>query len=305
MGFALSFILLTCFWGCSFIAIRESLISFSPFFAALIRIAIGGAVLGLYAYFKGIAFKDNGHTKLKLMGIGVVTLGFPWACLFWGEKTVDPAVASIINSTVPLFVALYSWFLLKTEIPNKKNIFAVLLGFGGIVLVLSPALGQASLQSPLAGLLAIVMMAVSYGLGTSLVRKMGQVVSAHWSMFYQAIGGVLFLTPVVWVMDGKHVIHHETFQMSSVWALIYLGLVSTALAWVIYYDLIHRFGAVLASAVTYTVPFVAIIIDVVFLNRLPKTIQLVGALIISVSLLLMRFKSFSFFQNGKTNKLAA
>src|ERR1051326_1479547 len=113
-----SFFLLACFWGCSYIAIRFAVESIPPFGAAFARIFIGSILLHIYSLAVKSPFPKSKKLVFKIALIGLFNFGLPWAALFWGEQYVQPALASIINSTVPIFVLTFSWFLLPEEQPT-------------------------------------------------------------------------------------------------------------------------------------------------------------------------------------------
>ncbi|OGQ06324.1 MAG: hypothetical protein A3F82_03575 [Deltaproteobacteria bacterium RIFCSPLOWO2_12_FULL_44_12] len=272
----LYFILISLFWGGSFLAIRIAVEHFPPFFAAFIRSSIAMSVIGFYLLWKQ---KKIPKSKLWLQsfGSGLFMMGVAWIFLFWGEKYVSPAIAAILNGTVPIFTTL----LLPLVTPQDKltwNKWAgVLIGFLGIVVIFFPeiSLGM-SLHSQ--GLLAILMMSVCYAIGTLWTRRLSKRVNNSTNLFYQCFGSatVLLLSSAIFELP------HETLQWSgkALLALTYLGLFSSAISLLLFFVLVKDIGSVQASAVTYCPPLVAIILDVIFLNKWITWNQAIGAVVI-------------------------
>lgn len=284
------FFLLTLFWGCSFLAIRLALDHIPPFAAAAVRILLAGAILGVAAIIARKRFPSSKALVLKLMGIGVVNFGVSWACLFWGEQYVLPAVASIVNSAVPLIVFVLSLRFLKHEKPGQLELVSVGVGFLGILLVFVPSIQVFSLnQSVFFGMVAVFVMSLAYGIGTVMIRRLGATVDGYWSFVLQAFPAGVFLSalslsfePLDWV--GPALSHPKAWL-----GILYLAVFSSALAWLMYFKLLHTWGALRTSSVTYAMPVVSIVVDWLFLKRLPTFYQLIGAALILQAIYMMRW----------------
>ncbi|HLG18184.1 MAG TPA: DMT family transporter, partial [Bdellovibrionota bacterium] len=279
----LSFFALTLFWGCSFIAIRFAVEAIPPFAAAGMRIFIATLIMGLLAVVQRIRGPKSWREVFLLAFLGVLNFGVPWACLFWGEQYVVPALASILNSTVPIFVLLFSWALLPDEQPNVLKVIGVGLGFGGILLVFAPALDlNPADRNNLYGMLSVVTMAVSYAMGGVLIRRHAQHIDIRWSIAVQGACASAMLFLLSFVSESGDWISSATERAQALWGVLYLAIFSTAIAWFLFLSLIREWGPLRAAAVTYTLPFVAIVIDWFYYGKWPSANQLVGAgLIIS------------------------
>ena len=300
------FLLLGLFWGGSFLAIEYTVKLFPPFLAAALRISVAGVLLAFWALANGKRVGGPKGTRSKLFWLGFIALGVPWGCLFWGEQYVAPAVASIINSTVPIFVFLFSWLLLQNERPNQNELLGVMLGFGGILFVFLPAIEIIGVNPMLlAGMVAILTMATSYGLSTTIVRGLGSGIDASWSFFYQSIGASAMLFAMSFFLEDHNTPWTQLFYSKSALSLLYLAIFSTAIAWVIYFKLIHVWGPVRAASVTYIVPMVSILFDWLIEGRIPKMSQLIGGGLILLGLIIMRKKRIILGGINMPKKLAA
>ncbi len=284
----LLFFTLVLFWGCSFIAIRESLHTFPPFMAAGLRIFLGMILLWIYAKFKKRPNTIRGKMLFRMLFLGILLFFIPWACLFWGEQYVNPSIASIINSTVPIFILILSWAMLPDERPTLPSTIGVALGFLGMFCVFLPGLQFHGDQLQLKrGMLSIFLMSVSYAFGGVLMRRWSKGIDMVWALIFQALSGTICLAILSWatgetIQDTSHVV-------KSTIGIVYLSLCSTAIASLIYYHLIFQWGTLKAAAVTYLTPFVAIIVDILFLHVLPKRHELFGGLLIMIGILLIHW----------------
>lgn len=272
------------FWSGSFIAIKLSLDGFEPMMAATLRIFLAAVFLALYRLCKKVPFPRERGLVFKVAVIGLFSFAMPWALLFWGEQFVPPAIAAILNSTTPIFVLMFSWFFLPQDRPTWVGAFGVLLGFVGIVMVFWPEIRSENFVTStvmIQGMLAVLGMAVCYGIGAVGIRKVCKGVDLPWVVTIQCLFSsvALFVFSQVFGFEtGWREIHQVPIKP---WiAILYLAICSTAMANVFFYRLIEQWGALKASAVTYAIPFVAILIDMVFLSTRPTFLQVLGAVFI-------------------------
>lgn len=284
----LYFILLSLFWGGSFIGIKFAIEGYHPFLAAAIRILIALIIAAAYIAVKKVKFPPR-RIALKATFAGFIGLGLPWLLLFWGEQYVEPALASIINATTPLFTILFAIFLLKRdEEPITWNrMMGIVLGFIGIFVIFGPYVGTHSYKSVM-GLLAIVGMALFYGLSIVVLKSVTAQAGNMIILFYECIGGALIVVPVTIVAGFREpLLTGEPLLVPSI-ALLYLGIFSSAIAMMLFYSLMRSAGSLLASAVTYTAPIVAITLDWLILGEWIGSQALFGALIIFAGLRLIK-----------------
>lgn len=285
---SLMFFILALFWGCSFIAIRLTLVTFPPFMAAGFRIFAAALIIwGLCLYQK----RPNTIThrqSYRVFWLGILNFGIPWATLFWGEQFVHPSIASIINSSVPIFVLIFSWFMLADEQPNLSSTIGVLLGFLGMYMVFSPNVQlQGTHSKEVAGMFSILVMAVSYGLGAVGIKRLPKSTDMRWAFILQGLSASVFLFALSFLQGEKIVDTSKMYQ--SIGGLAYLAIFSSAIASLMFYHLIGQWGALKATAVTYVAPFVALVADIIFLGVHPKPNELMGGMMIIVGLLLIHW----------------
>lgn len=277
------FCLTSLFWGGSFIGIRYAIEDFSPFFAAFLRVFVCFVFLVFFLLIKKQSVRSALWLKSTLSGL--FTMGIPWVFLFWGEKFVSPAVASIINSTVPIFVVLFTPFITPLDKLSWHKKLGVLVGFSGVVVIFGPSVGQDGLSLYVKGLLAIVMMAVCYAIGILWSRRLAQRVISMVHLFYQCVGAGLFLLAFSLIFEKN--LMASQISGRAVFSILYLGLCSTVLAWLMFYQIIKNVGSVQASAATMCVPVIAVLLDWILLGKIILLHQATGAVLILCGLFLI------------------
>ncbi|MCX7123344.1 MAG: DMT family transporter [Gammaproteobacteria bacterium] len=268
------FLLLGLFWSLSFLGIKVTVISLAPGVGAFLRVLIAQIV------FTGIFFAMRDRLRVpfqsmwRLWVIGVFTQGLPFFLLFTGECYITPALASIINSSVAAWALLFSIFIFKDySQATWAKIMGLCLGLLGVVIIFWPDLAHQQNHNKLFGVLAVVGMAMSYGLGSILNQRFNksQYKTSFKSCLWQQHWGSLFFLLIMVSCFEKwpHFmpILHNTHLML---ALVYLGVFSTAIAWLMYIHLVHIWGAVRTGSVMLIVPILAIIWDKLFLNLPPS-----------------------------------
>lgn len=275
------FVLTAIFWGGSFLAIRFSIEAFPPFAAASLRVVIATALMWMYMLGRRERINRDPSLIWQLMAIGFFTLGFPWALLFWGEQFVSPAMSSILNSTTPLFTAVVAAVALRSEKINRSKGIGVLVGFFGVLCIFAPTILRGG-NNDLAGMAAITGMAICYAIGIVWLKSIAHRVSASVAFFLQGVGAVLFLIPLSLTVEWEAIAVTQWSSSSGWMAAVYLGVFSTAIAQLIFFVLVREWGSVRASAVTYLIPVVAVILDWIVFGTFLRTNAIVGAAIVLI-----------------------
>jgi len=173
-----------------------------------------------------------------------------------------------------------------------------MLGFIGIMTIFLPKI-QLGLTNNLHGALAILGMAISYAIAAAILKKFSANILTLPNLIIQCISGFFVTIPASYIFEFEQ--WHELLRASgkAIGSALYLGIFSTAIAILLYFRLFKSIGAIRASYITFCVPFVSIILDIVFL-RLPPTINEITGLIIILSGILVNH----YFDKRKKNKEA-
>ncbi len=287
------YLLLALFWSGSFLAIKLSLTHLPPGMAALLRVLIGQIVLTTVFFAMRQRLRLPFSSAWRLWVIGIFSQGLPFFLLFWGECSVAPALASILNSTVCAWTFLFSILIFRdfAHITWKK-MTGLILGISGILVILLPLLIQRHDINKVEGVLTITGMAMSYAFGGLINQRF--MTSDHKapfkaSLWHQHWGSLIFLIIVTRMIEPWPTLMPALSDPTSLLALLYLGIFSTAIAWLIYNHLIRDWGAVRASTCLLLIPLLAILWDYLFLHATPHWYEIVGVIFTLVGVSLIQF----------------
>jgi len=264
---------LAAIWGGSYLLIKYALEGFSApmivwgrtFVAALVLlVALRGAARG--------AFADMRRRPLWAVGLSTVAVCFPFMLITLGELEVPSGLTAVLISPAALFVALFAPFIDPSERIGRSQAAGMLAGLGGVALVV----GVESIHSvgQFLGAIAMVAAAASYAISGFVVkRRYGRLTSMQTSFVSLSVAATLTL-PVALATAPS-----EAPPARAVAAVLVLGAVGTALAFVIFYKLIAEVGAGRASLVSYLAPGVALFYGAVFRHE-PITVAAIAGLVL-------------------------
>lgn len=291
----LLFLLLACLWSGSFIGIKVVVGVWPPLFGAAVRVGI--ALLCLFIFIKATQKNTQvpHYLRWKIWVMGIFSQGIPFACLFVGEQSIPPGLAGIINGTVSLWTFILSLiFLRQTTTFSIVKLAGLLLGLFGVIVIFAPLLSFDKTDATLFGASAVLSMAFSYAIGNVLNQYFltGKAkIDFFTNVFHQHIASFCFLV-VISLMFGEWPNASTLIASSKPWlASLYLGLFSTAIAWVIYYHLIREWDGVRASSVMYIVPVLALVWDYLIYNNAPIWSEMIGVVVILSGVILIQFST--------------
>jgi drug/metabolite transporter (DMT)-like permease len=284
------FILLAAFWGGSFVAIKFAVQVFPSMFSAMLRVVLSLAVLFALFRYQGRDLRVPFAARRRMWLAGLFGQGLPFALLFWGEKRISPGLAGIINGTAPIWTFIVGMLFGYGETFTPRKIAGLLFGFVGIAVICSPLLTFGGTRGELAGTAAVFLMAICYGVGALLTRSLlsgSAKVDFRANAYHQNCASVAFLAAASFFAEPWPSVHSVFASPAAVASIVYLGVFSTALAFLIYYHLIREWGAVRASAVTYVAPIIAVFWDYVFFGNVPDRFEVVGVLAVLSGVVLL------------------
>lgn len=276
----LVFILLGAIWSSSFMWIKIAVQEIGPITLVAFR-ALFGLLFGMAVIFAQHApWPRDRRTWLPLLLLGLTNIAIPFFLISWGEQSIDSAVASVLDATVPLFTILIAHYLLHDDKVTLPKIMGLLIGFAGVVVLMSKDLFHASTNT-LLGQAAVILASAFYAVSSVYVRKTTEdtpgiirsavpLISASATMW---LATFLFESPV------------QVPKLGITWiALLWLGVLGSGVAFVMAYYLIHEIGPTRTTMVTYLFPLGGVLLGVAFLNE-ELTWQLItGAILIVLSL---------------------
>lgn len=220
--------------------------------AALLLAVIAMVRLGPHATFVEIRRRWQ-----WLVVVGMVNTAVPFWLLSWGETRIDSGLASIIQGAVPIFNALLAFAFFREERVTGLRLVGLAIGFVGVALLVG-----AQPAGKLLGALAVVAMALCYAVGTLLAGRYLRGTPPLVVALASCAVSTIAVLPAGVIQAPAGVWHGETIM-----AILVLGVVGTAIAYLLFFALIQRAGANYATLVTYLVPPIALAYGAIFLDE--------------------------------------
>ncbi len=237
--------LATC-WGASYTFIRVGVATIPPITLIAARTMIAGLVLLAIIRWRGLSLPKDAATWKRFLIQSCLNSAIPFTLIAWAEQTVDAGLATILNSTTPIFTFLIAAFVLRSEPMSGRKLFGVSAGMAGICLIIGldalNGMGRQSLPQ-----LAVVAASVCYACAALFGRNfkgLDPMMPAAGSL----LCGAALLIPASLIVEHPWQIAPST---ASILALLGLSVVSTALAFSIYFRLIQTLGSVGTTAQAY------------------------------------------------------
>jgi len=283
------FILLGAIWSSSFLWIKIGVQEIGPMALVAFRMLFGAVTAVLIGIYQGVKWPRDWKTWGIFAVLGPTSLAIPIFFISWGEQTIDSAVASILNATVPLFTILLAHFMLNDDKMTTPKTLGLLIGFAGVVVLLSKDL-TANAHNSVIGQAAVILASVFYAGSAVFARKLTQHVQGTVRGAMPLITSAIFM----WIIGP---VAEQPFlfpKLSLTWiSILWLGILGSGLAVLMLWYLIHEIGPTRATMVTYLFPVGGVILGVLFLNEQLSWQLLVGTVLIVASLAVVNWKPAS------------
>lgn len=283
-----SFWLIALIWGSSFMLIRIGVEAVPVGQLVFIRTLIAAVGLTLVMLARGKRFPRDRRVLFHLTVVGVVNACLPYAFIAWGEKSISSSLASVIQATVPMFSLLVSHFVLTDERMSLNKVVGLILGFMGVVVLVSKPDEGVTYANTLGGSLMIVIASFCYASATvytrrTLTTKIDPIVIAAGSFIPAAISAFILMLGE-WGIGGQAPIDLFGIEPQITFSVLALGFFNTFIAYIFFYYVVQQLGAFRASVVTYVVPVIAIFLGWLILNETIDSRFILGAALIFAGL---------------------
>ena len=273
-------ILLGAVWGSAFMFIKISADDFGPILLVNLRLLLAGALfLPFLLQKKYLAYFKSHFSGILILGI--FSNAFPFTMFSYASLGATSNMLGILNGTTAFMTMVVAYFWLKESI-TPKQIFGIILGFLGILVLVNPANGSATLGASGFALVG----ALSYSFSGVYIQKYqlnaNKFVLIGWAMLF----GGLFLIPLSFFN-----LPDQMPDNNAIAALLWLGIVSTGIAYLGYIRLIEQIGAVRTSTVTYLLPVFSIIWGSIFLQEKITWIIFGGFIFVMIGMYLANNKT--------------
>jgi drug/metabolite transporter (DMT)-like permease len=281
-------LLLGLLWGGSFFFARIAVAKIPPLALVLYRVSIAAAVLHAVLRLRGISLAPVVQRPGAFLLLALLNNVIPFSLIFAGQTQIGAGLASIFYATTPLWTMLVANLLTSDEKLSAGKLAGIGLGITGAGVMIGPGL-QSSLGGPAWAKLAVIGAAISYAVAVVYAKRFRDIKPMVIATG-QLTAATIVMAPIVFIIYGPEQI--VTSSMTIWAAVLVLAVVTTAFAFILYFNLIASAGATNASLVTLLVPLSAIMLGAVFLGERLKPYELLGMLLILGSLVIIDGRLF-------------
>lgn len=273
--------LLSLVWGGAFFFTEVLEPYVGPLGIAAGRVAIAAAALWALGLARGATPPLQGRVWARYLVAGLITFAIPFSCFAVAQTEITGGVAAIINAMTPILVVIVSHYYPGGERATWLKAAGVAVGFCGVVVLIAPSAGDGFTRSLIAQLMAL-MGPVFYAFAGNYSRRFaGEDPSV--TVTGTLTAATLWTLPVALIVEGPP----AALPPIALGAFLAIGLVSTALAFQLFYALLPKIGATNFSIVTFLVPITAIGLGAAFLGERVAGAQIAGMAVIFSGLILV------------------
>lgn len=281
-------VLLGALWGGSFFFARIAVAEIPPLALVLYRVAIAATVLHLWLRLRGISFAPVLTRPGSFLILALLNNVIPFSLIFTGQTEIGAGLASVFYATTPLWTILVANLLTSDEKISTIKIAGVAIGIAGAAVMIGPGL-LSNLGGPTWAKLAVIGAAVSYAFAVVYAKRF-RGISPTIVATGQLTGATILMVPIVFFLYSPADI--VTSDIPIWMAVLVLAILTTAFAFILYFNLIASAGATNASLVTLLVPVSAILLGTVFLGERLEPFEFGGMILVMASLIIIDGRIF-------------
>ena len=304
-------IILSILWGGSFFFAEVALEALPPLSVVFARVAIGALALLVLVHAAGLRLPRELRLWRAFFVMGALNNLIPFSLIVWGQTAITGGLAAILNATTPLFTVVLAHILTRDERLTPAKLAGVAAGFLGVAIMIGPevlgglgtgglgigGLGTGGLGIAVLAQLAVLAAALSYafaGIYGRRFRDTPPLVTATG----QVTASTILLCPLALMVDQPWTLAVPGPMILG--ALLGLGLLSTAAAYVIYFRILASAGATNLLLVTFLIPVSAILLGVMVLSEQLTAAQLAGMGLIAIGLAAIDGRVLRWFGGGRS-----
>ena len=288
--------LLSLLWGGSFVGAEVALRELAPFSVVFARVALAALALLLVVRWRGLSMPRGIAGWAPFLVMGLLNNVVPFSLIVWGQTRIGAGLAAVLNATTPLFAVLLAHALGQEHL-SVRRVLAVAGGVAGVAVLVGPS-ALAGLDAETGAQLAVLGAALSYafaGVFGRRFRSQPVLVTATG----QVTASSLLLLPVVLLVEPPW--QQAMPGAATLFALLALGLLSTAVAYLLYFHLLATAGATNLLLVTLLIPVSAMAMAALLLGEAVGARQLLGMSLIGLALLLLDGRVLGWFRARVAN----
>jgi len=273
---------LSIIWGGSFFFIGVAVKGLPPFTIVALRVGIAATALNLIVLVSGQRMPSARQAWAAFFGMGLLNNLLPFCLIVWGQTRIASGLASILNATTPLFAVIAAHLLTADEKMTANRLVGVLIGLAGVVLIIGPD-ALKGLGADVVAQFAVLGAAVCYSLAGVFGRRFRRMgISPLITATGQVSASTVMLIPLAILADQPW---RLPVPAPGIWgAILGLALISTALAYIIFFRVLGSAGVTNILLVTFLIPVSAILLGVAFLGERLEIKHIAGMGLIGLGL---------------------
>ncbi|HSL97109.1 MAG TPA: DMT family transporter [Candidatus Deferrimicrobiaceae bacterium] len=249
-------IVLGLMWGTSYAFIKLGIETLSTFTLIASRLGIGLLLLLVVVRLAREPLPRQPRTYVHLVVMAVVNIVIPFTLITFAEQSVESALAAVLNGAVPLVTIVVAALFLHDEPITVNRLVGLVVGYGGVIILVSRGLTGLGGDDALVGEIALLGSTVSYGVGAVYSRRNIRGLRPMIPALFQVLFAFLIVTVLALVFERPLDVR---WNADAVVAIVWLGLLSSGLAYLVFFRLLSRVGATRTSLVAYLLPVVGIV----------------------------------------------
>jgi len=283
----LGYALICLIWGSTWLAIRASLESLTPFISGGSRFLLASLFILILMKVRGVSLqKDKESIRLYLL-MGFLSFVIPFGLVYWAEQFVPSGLASVLFGVYPFFVAIFSYFRMPDEAIGKLKIIGMTLGFIGIVAIFSDSF-TTDFSNLFLGMIAVALSGIMQAWIAVTLKKSGKHLNPLSMNFIP-----MFIAGIVGLIFGllTENLSYIKINQTAIVSVLYLAFFGSLVTFTVFYWLMKKINVIMLSFTAFITPIIALILGWIIYNEVLTTQHLVGSVLVLIGLLTANFDS--------------
>jgi drug/metabolite transporter (DMT)-like permease len=278
------FLALGFFWGSSYLWIKIALETVPPLTLIGGRLVLAAIFLWTFVLVTREPLPRSARQYGHLLVMACVNIVVPFILIAVGEQSIDSALASILNATVPLFVIVLAPMFLPDERITLPRVAGLAVGFAGVILLVAPDLVNIS-DADLTGELMLLGSSLCYAVGNVYAKRNVKGLAPRIPALFQVFFALLIIAPLALVVDHPFTDVHPS--PDALFAIAWLGILGSGVAYLCYFTILANWGATRTSMVAYLLPVVGIALGAIVLNDPVTLNRVLGTVLVIAGIALV------------------
>ena len=278
MIFVLAFV-----WGGSFLFARIAVLEIPPLTLVFLRVAMASMALNLFLMIRPSRHQHTLALWRDFAVMGVINNIIPFGLIFYGQLEIGAGLAAIINAMTPIWTVVVANFLTVDERFTAQKIVGVMLGFSGVAILIGMS-ALDGLQASTIAQLAVLGATISYAFAGVFGKRFTHIPAVETARGQLTMSGLLII-PLMLLIEQPWQLAMPS--QAAIWSVVALAIICTAFAYLLFFEILSRAGAVNVSLVTFLIPPSAIVLGMAVLGEQLELFDLIGMAIIMMGLIVI------------------